>query len=99
MFCMDHAEDAAQHLSQGEGHGVLRVGAPDLDDVLELHCLCRQGVVQSLQPGEEHVIDLLGGCNVHGCGKRVVGALRGDTPPNHRICREGALLNLMRRES
>ena len=63
------------YLSQGEGHGVLRVRASDLDDVFELVCLGGEGVVEPLQAGQQHLVDLRGRRDVHGRREGVVGAL------------------------
>ena len=63
---------AAELLPQGNGGGVLGVGAADLDDVLPRLRLVIQGVVQGLQGGQQAVDDLLGAGDVHGCRIGVV---------------------------
>ena len=63
------------YLSQGEGHGVLRVRASDLDDVFEVVCLGGEGVVEPLQARQQHLVDLRGRRDVHGRREGVVGAL------------------------
>ena len=68
-----------RYLSEGEGYGVLRVRASDLDDVFELVRLGGQGVMELLQAGQQHLVDLRGRGDVHGCWEGVVGALKTDT--------------------
>ena len=73
---LEQASPAAEFLADGERHGVLQVGAADLDDVVELLGLGGNGVVHVLYGGNQRVLHALGGGNVHGGRKRVVRRLR-----------------------
>ena len=66
---------AAEFLAQGERRGVLHVGASDLQYVLERLSLVFQRLVKAGQRRIEPIGDLLGGGDMHGRGKGIVGGL------------------------
>mmetsp|Transcript_29221 Transcript_29221/g.74970 ORF Transcript_29221/g.74970 Transcript_29221/m.74970 type:complete len:415 (-) Transcript_29221:64-1308(-) len=78
-----HAADAVRHLlrvaakflAQGQGRRVLGVRAPDLDDGVKLFGLGVQRGLQLLELGDEALVDLGGGGDVHDRREGVVGAL------------------------
>lgn len=64
---------AGELLAEGKRGGILQVGTANLDQVLELVNLDLQGVAQVLEGGEEGVLELQNGGNVHDGGEGVVG--------------------------
>ena len=63
---------AGKLLAEGEGRGVLGVGAADLDDLGERLRLVVERVPELLQGRDQAVVDFLGGGDVHGRRERVV---------------------------
>jgi hypothetical protein len=51
------------------------VRTPDLEDVLEGFGLVLEGLVEPSESGVQPIGDLLGGCDVHGSGERVIRGL------------------------
>ena len=87
----------AQLLAQGDGGGVLQVGAADLDDAGERLCLGGQGVAQGGQRRQQAAPGLQRHGDVHGAGERIIGRL----PQVHLVvrmhrvlCRQAALQRL-----
>lgn len=64
---------AGELLAKGQGSGVLQVGAADLDDLLELLALGLEGVLEGDERGQERLLDVENGGNVHDSGEGVVG--------------------------
>lgn len=50
--------------------------ATDFDDVLKRLCLGGKSIMERLQAGQQHLMHFFSSSNVHGGGKRVVGALK-----------------------
>ena len=67
---------AGELLAQSEGSGILQVGTANLDQVLELLDLLLQSVAQGLEGGQEGVLELDNGGNVHDGREGVVGGGR-----------------------
>jgi len=63
-------------LAQSERGGILQVGTANLDQVLELLDLLLQSITQLLQRGQQSVLKLHHGGNVHDSGEGVVGGGR-----------------------
>jgi hypothetical protein len=64
---------ARELLAEGQGSGILQVGAADLDDLVESLLLLVHGILEALQGREELLLELENGGNVHGGGEGVVG--------------------------
>ncbi len=73
---IEQAGPAAKLLPNGERNGVLKMGAPDLDDRVEFLRLRQQRVAHVLDRRNERVLHSLGGGDVHRGGKGVVRRLR-----------------------
>jgi len=67
---------AGELLAQSERSSILQVGAANLDQVLELLDLLLQSVAQGLEGGQEGVLELDNGGNVHDGREGVVGGGR-----------------------
>lgn len=67
---------AGELLTQSEGSGILQVSTANLDDVVELLDLLLQSVAEGLEGGQEGVLELDNGGNVHNGGEGVVGGGR-----------------------
>src|ERR1700730_12922177 len=70
---LEQTGPAAEFLSEGEGHGILQVGAPDLDHVAEFPCLDPNRVVYGLDSGNQRVLYPFRGRDMHRGGEGVVG--------------------------
>ena len=66
---------ARKLLPQGQGRGILRMGAADLDDVFELHRFGMERPVQFFQPRQQHIARHHADGDVHRRGKGVVRGL------------------------
>ena len=75
MLCSSLRGVAAEFLAQPDGHGVLQMGAADLDDVRELLRLLEQRHVQLVQCRDQFVRDTVKRCDVDGGGDDVVARL------------------------
>lgn len=64
---------ARELLAQGEGGSILQVGTANLDQLLPLVHLDLQSIAQLLKRGQQGVLELDNGSNVHDGGERVVG--------------------------
>lgn len=73
---LEHREPAADLLRKGDGHGVLQMGAPRLDDALVFFHQAAEGVGEEVDAREEPVLDRNDGGNVHCRREGVVRALR-----------------------
>ena len=67
---------AREFLPERDRRGILRVCPPDLDDLGELGLLVLERAMKLAQRGQQLVVDLLGGRDVHGRREGVVGGLR-----------------------
>src|SRR5258708_2005481 len=65
-----------EFLSQGEGGGIHKMSAPDLNDLTELLAFCGQGVTQLLDAGDGGLHQHFIGRDVHGRREGIVGRLR-----------------------
>ena len=66
---------AGDLLGEPQGHRVLEVGTPDLDDVVILRLQPPEGCSDPVQRGKEGLLQRQGGSDVQGGGEGVVGAL------------------------
>ena len=76
MSRSQQAGPAAEFLPESQRHGILQVGASNLDDVREFLCLGGDRVVHGLDGGDERVLHPLRGGDVHRRGESVIGRLR-----------------------
>jgi hypothetical protein len=64
---------ARELLAQSQGSGVLQMGATDLDELLPLVTLLLEGVAQAGEGGQQRLLEVEDGGNVHDGGEGVVG--------------------------
>ena len=67
---------ARELLAEGERSGILGVSATDLHDVVELSTLGVESICEGSQLGEQALIDLENGCDVHDRWESVIAGLR-----------------------